>query len=80
MARAKVASSKFYSKTAAEQLAEWTTPKNPKAKPKRVGWNRDCVKDEMEQYISKRDWTGATPKHFVELYCKMHLHVYANGV
>lgn len=79
MARTPVAASTYYAKanSVADQLVAWTTPKTKAPKVKRAAcWVREVARTELDGFIKAKDWEDALPRHFVELYCKMHLLVY----
>lgn len=80
MARTRVVSGVFFAKLELEKFAgkKKKAPKVPKAPKKKPanGWVRETTKEEVEEYIKLRTWEGARPKHFVELYVKLHTEVY----
>jgi len=77
MARRSVRSEEHYQQSTAQALAAWAGEPQTGAKKKRASiWNRSLVRDEVADFIAKRDWTGAHPRHFVELYARLHGEVY----
>lgn len=52
------------------------TPKPPAKKAKTRGWERPRVQQETADFINAREWKGAKPSHFVELYARLHEEVY----
>jgi len=74
VARKAVPKSVHYAKAIANELSEWAAPKTKK---RRAGiWNRVVVRVELEEMIATNNFVVAHPKHFVELYGRMHAKVY----
>jgi len=62
----------------AQAMLDWAgEPSTDATKKKRSGsWNRAIVQEEVAGFIATRDWTRAAPRHFVELYARLHTEMY----
>jgi hypothetical protein len=75
LARKIVNANEHYARAVASDLSEWAAPKNP-GKKRSSTWNRDEVRAQLAEMIRTDNFVVATPKHFVELFCRMHEQVY----
>lgn len=75
MARRRVDKTLHYARAIANELSEWAAPKGKKKRKAGI-WNRVVVRVELEEMIRTDNFVVAQPKHFVELYARMHEKVY----
>lgn len=78
MGRRAIGAETYYDRVAAKGLAEWAGEAKPKSEKKKKAtiWNRAIARDEVSAFIARNDWDGALPRHFVELYARLHSEVY----
>jgi hypothetical protein len=78
MGRRAIEAEAYYGRVAAKEMAVWAgEPKTAASKKKKASlWNRALVREEVSVFIASRDWDGAHPRHFVELYARLHSEVY----
>jgi len=76
--RRRTRSEEHYQQAMAQDLATWAgEPHTGVKKKKRAGiWNRAVVREEVSSFIASREWNDAHPRHFVELYSRLHFDVY----
>lgn len=75
MTRRVVTPEEHYQKATAAAFADWAGEKKTNPKKGRI-WDRAFAQTEVAAFIKTREWAEAKPKHFVELYARLHGEVY----